>query len=308
MLAEGGLSWRRRAGLDERYGASEMSGSDGQWRGKSKVSCAFPEGLKPPMELNINRRKPKHFSSLVLKPSSDPVACVKSDSAEPPENVLTYNSGATWGGPSLRALFMADREFRRNFFGDSAPLKAADGTLLKKCPGKKCGVLLPLFQFGTNRNMADGMDTYCFACNESRRLGTDAGEPPMKRRVRRRTWSGDGLGRRTKPKNSVGVFDRSTASEWCPLGRDCIETAGVFARIYDGLHEFEESERRQPPVTPEDVYHKLFSGRLVVCSKSGRRMTPKCFVEHAHTIRLQPRFAAHEMFVDVTCSGCSSPP
>jgi hypothetical protein len=44
-----------------------------------------------------------------------------------------------------------------------------DGEQLKYCPGTRCRMYLPLFQFGSNLNMEGGRDTYCVECNQAMR-------------------------------------------------------------------------------------------------------------------------------------------
>ena len=153
---------------------------------------------------------------------------------------------------------------------------------LKFCPGDSCRVWLPLYHFGSNFNMEDGLDIYCLVCNNTRRE--------------------EKKGRRT-PKVVVDMFvqfkDAYEKNEYNE-NRDRevekrIEMAAIMAK---------GRFKREIPVDAKDVMKRLFDSNKYVCDVTGKSLTPKCFLDH-HSITFEVRRNANNKKVlDVICSDC----
>jgi hypothetical protein len=162
-----------------------------------------------------------------------------------------------------------------------------DGEQLRYCPGERCRMYLPLFQFSGNANMPDGRDTYCTECNHS-----------MRREKRERRW---------RYRERLPHVDKFYAYK--QSRKSTCETAGVVTR--------EDVERRLEgviqlgrdhyptatiPFTPAKVYAKLFTGRRLLCEVTNEALTPACFMDH-HGVRV----VVEEGRACVRCSQCRIP-
>jgi hypothetical protein len=155
-------------------------------------------------------------------------------------------------------------------------LTLADGEQLKYCPGTRCRMYLPLFQFAGNLNMADGRDTYCTECNHVMRRS----KFERRRRVR--------LGLPATDK--FEAYCREEAADGSP-GR-----AAVMRALQEALGQ------EGTPFTAAAVYSKLFHGRRLICEVTGECITPACFLEH-HSVRV----VAEDGKASVRCTRCRVP-
>lgn len=157
-----------------------------------------------------------------------------------------------------------------------------DGSKMKYCPGDNCRVYLPLFQFGNNCNMPDGLDTYCIECNNRKRKEKD----------RRRC--------------NFGCVDDSVADPPASLKPRMftqVMKRDVLAVIQAKIEETGDLLGwEKMPITATTIYDKLFTGRRWVCERTNQTMTPACFIDH-HTIK----FMIEDGRLNVKCNMCTMP-
>lgn len=173
------------------------------------------------------------------------------------------------------------------------------GDRIKWCPGNNCHMYLPLFQFGANLNMFDGLDTYCIGCNQRRR--NEKGE----RRHATKSSSSFCIDayEAFRLKQCKGVF----SSESSILTRSVTDNASVFKRdvirkIDNCLVEARMKQRLDIPFSAESVYDKLFNGKRLHCEVVNSPMTLGCFQDH-HNIELY----ANADRLELKCTNTSAP-
>lgn len=143
-----------------------------------------------------------------------------------------------------------------------------DGKKMKYCPGNRCKLFLPLFQFSYNYNMIDGMDTYCVECNQVKR---------HEKKEQRRKTQGNTY--------SIDKFEEFRLKEQynTPYGFTDIPVLkrDVIRKIDEIFDDFKnENPRLKLPFTSQVIYDKLFNGRRLICTKTGNPLSPSCFMEH----------------------------
>lgn len=160
-----------------------------------------------------------------------------------------------------------------------------DGTKMKLCPGDNCDVFLPLFQFGSNSNMPDGLDTYCVECNNKKRREKEA----------RRFRTSMSYSPQSTPLSVGGVS--STRGYGNVMRRD------VLRRLEECIDEASATlSIPNFPITAETLYDKLFCGRRLICDRTGEHLTPGCFLDH-HAIN----FMIEDRRLNAKCNQCSVP-
>lgn len=161
-----------------------------------------------------------------------------------------------------------------------------DGTKMKLCPGDNCDVFLPLYQFGSNSNMPDGLDTYCVECNNKKRREKEA--------------------RRFRTSMSYTPFMGSTSpnnTQMSTVGYGNVMRRDVLQRLEDSIDEASRTLSIPDfPLTAETLYDKLFSGRRLLCDRTGEHLTPGCFLDH-HAIH----FMIEDGRLNAKCNQCSVP-
>lgn len=162
-----------------------------------------------------------------------------------------------------------------------------EGNKLKYCPGNRCRVFLPFFQFGYNFNMSDGMDTYCVECNQIKR---------REKEERRRKSQGFSYCIDKFEEYQLNQYRPFSANDKPVLKRD------VTRKIQDYLDKYTEENNSEPPFTSQVLYDKLFNGRRLVCQITGKCLTPSCFMDH-HALSL----VKDGQRLDVKCNKCNIP-
>jgi hypothetical protein len=190
---------------------------------------------------------------------------------------------------------------------DNHIVATTDGGKMKYCPGNSCRVLLPLFQFGANCNMRDGMDTYCIECNKRKRREREE----KRQMVKMGMYSIDAYEEYRLKQNNNLVYhnpvrrsgSRGTfASILYSSDKSCVLKRDIIRIIDNVLIEARMMHRFEIPFSAHSVYDKLFAGRRLVCDVTGRTMTPVCFEDH-HEVRV----VKIDDRLEVKCSHCSSP-
>lgn len=182
---------------------------------------------------------------------------------------------------------------------DNRIVLTTDGGKIKYCPGNKCRVLLPLFQFGYNCNMPDGMDTYCIECNQRKRSEREEKRQMLKMGM----YSIDAYEEYKLKQGVIGSTSNAfpfrsnkNNGDYCVLKRDIVRS------IDDTLTEAKMKHRFDIPFSAESVYDKLFAGRRLICNITGTIMTPSCFDDH-HEINI----IKINDTIEVKCSHCTTP-
>ena len=131
--------------------------------------------------------------------------------------------------------------------------------------------------------MEDGLDIYCLACNNRKRE--------------------EKKGKRTDTKMVVDKFVQfKEAYEKDEYNEN--RTREVQKRIEMAAIEAKGRFKRDIPVDPEDVSNKLFNTNKYMCDVTGKRLTPKCFLDH-HSVTFEVRKNANNKKVlDIICSDC----
>ena len=183
----------------------------------------------------------------------------------------TANSCLDWRTCKRNEPVHSDPRGRQMLNGYNKGTKArvvtdTDGNKMKYCPGNRCKVFLPLFQFAYNYNMSDGMDTYCVECNQVKR---------REKEERRRKSQGNTY--------SVDKFEEFRLRQYRPHGSPDIPVLkrDVTRKIDEALDSFKEKKPNvELPFTSQVLYDKLFNGRRLVCTETGKCLTPSCFMDH----------------------------
>lgn len=205
---------------------------------------------------------------------------------------------------------------------------------LKFCPGEQCGVWLPLHCFGTNCNMEDGLDIYCIDCNVRRR---EEMNQKRKRAYARASRAEDGPSQSHAHENTHTEKAVQANKGWrhqlvldkYELFRDAHEKAHP-APALDPQEEAERARMREikkrvleahaaaqkrfrvaVQVDPTEVSRRLFMRKKFVCTVTGEKLTPECFLDH-HSITFELRDAEDEnkqvrQVMDIICSDCVTP-
>lgn len=167
-----------------------------------------------------------------------------------------------------------------------------NGNDIKYCPGNRCRMFLPLFQFAHNNNMPDGRDTYCLECNFNKRK-----EKEEKRRKSRNGIFYESIDKfaafQKEQERLHGTY--YTRSGAIVLKRDIIE------KIQGSLDEAQE-KGIQCPFTANTIFDKLFTGRRFLCEITGHAISPTCFMDH-HAVKI----VYCDGRIDVKCNKCIPP-
>ena len=158
---------------------------------------------------------------------------------------------------------------------------------LKFCSGEHCRSWLPLHAFGSNFNMADGLDIYCIKCNTNYRNGkrTELNTNPSAKPVLKDKYCA------FKEQYESNVFTET-------------QTREVEKRIRQAGIEAKGRFKRDITIDSSNVCRKLFSDGLYECEVTGETMTPACFLDH-HSITFELRENEEKKkVVDVICSDC----
>lgn len=175
-----------------------------------------------------------------------------------------------------------------------------DGTKMKFCPAEACKVFLPLFQFGSNSNMPDGLDTYCVQCNQRKR------KEKYGFSNRRHQASTDYFqwGDATIPHHQgmlIHVPESLPSSRMPKL--PSVMKRDVIAKLARSIETAQEMlGLGSIPLTPEMLYQKILEGRNMVCEVTGEILTPECFMAH-HEVR----FMMEDGRLNVKCNRCYVP-
>lgn len=173
---------------------------------------------------------------------------------------------------------------------------------LKMCPGDQCKLWLPLYNFGSNLNMEDGLDVYCISCNNRKRSG-------RKKKDKKRNFY-------TKPvldkyeQFRVGFVSNTPPPELTSEQKsEEAVNREVNKRISSALTLAEKRFKRKIPADTVEIARKLFMRKRFACGITGAPLTPKCFVEHhslAFELRERPVMVNNKTkrVVDIVCSDC----
>lgn len=157
--------------------------------------------------------------------------------------------------------------------------------VMKHCPGNRCGLHLPRFQFSGNINMKDGLDSYCVECNLHRRMEN--------KRRRERNYQRNRLSQGQRPPpQSFSSFAEAFVNR----------KEQTKNRVLGKISRCVERSEHPVPFTPMKIYDKLFSGRRMKCHVTRRPITPECFLDH-HEIHAECTLN----FVYLKCNKVSPP-
>ena len=266
---------------DNDHGSDGDSSSTLDWRKRPAPTSALDQGSRKSRLADnqfahhkrsghlFNRNPAKHIQPRVKQQTS--FCCEENKEREEPEAPGRF--------PLPKQATPPKKLFKNYTRRRWSAVKLSDGTDMKFCPGAKCGLFLPLFQFSLNSRMLDGFDTYCKQCNQNYgKRSTPAHQVPSQGQLA--MWrSGEGL----------------KASPMPVMKREILE------RLRAAVAEAEETYQTTVPFDASSIFGKLFSSNRLVCEITGEPLTPSCFMEH-HGIRVV--VDKNEGRADVKCSHC----
>ena len=203
---------------------------------------------------------------------------------------------------------------------------------LKFCPGDNCRVWLPLYHFGSNFNMEDGLDIYCISCNHHKReekrgkrvkspqvLTSHQFEPRVTASSSSSSSSSSGAASSSSSSSAlsssskygvvtekVDKFVQFQEEQENSPGIQENRTREVEKRISMAAIEAKGRFKREIKVDPEEVCKRLFQRGKYTCDITNEPLTPKCFLSH-HSITFEVRESKKhdgKKVIDVICSDC----
>ena len=170
-----------------------------------------------------------------------------------------------------------------NRFRIARPHSAYNNSNMKFCSGHHCKVWLPVHQFADNNNTHDGLDMYCFECNNRRRM--------------------EQAEKRTRGVGAVmDSFERFCCTEDMAAFSDSPQKSAVLGAVNQAILDARLHKGLDVPVEANVIYAKLFDGRRLRCNVTGRELTEECFLDHHRVV-----FCQKGTRLDVNCTNCKTP-